>query len=172
MTSRIQKINESRITEEILSFSYEKLKLTRPQEGKEYKSFEYDICVRDNQNRVIGLIEAKYRSFSDRPTTDSLIASIIKLLYEWTLTFERDPKIKLILLIYVKQGLSEVNESFRNNLIERLKNFFQQFCSLCSDLTFEPEIINLEIKLNEDETGIKCNLKTDIEKKLSVYLFK
>jgi len=168
MTSRIQKINESRITREILS-SYEKLKLTSPQKGKEFKSYKYDMCMRDAQNRVIGLIEAKYRSSSDRPNTDSLIASIIKLLYEWTLTFQRDPKIKLILLIYVKQGLSEVNESFRNNLIERLKIFFLQFCSPDSDFTFEPEIINLEIKLNEDETGIRGNLRTDIEKKLSVF---
>ena len=149
-----QVVNENAITQLILGGTYDNFELSRPNEGEEYNNFEYDMCVRNKEGEVIGLIEAKYRSQPDRPTTDALISSLIKLLYEWAFTFNGGQDLKLILLIYLRKERSQVNNNFRNNLIDKLRKLFLYFCPNIDDTNFEIEIINIPVEVNENNTEI------------------
>lgn len=170
---RKNKICEKDITNILLNIKDKNFVLVKPKQDNKFLHYKYDICVKNKtkKDEVIGLIEAKYRTDKDRPTTDSLIASIIKLLYEWRFRFNKNKKIKLILLVYIKEdekNLEDVNEHFRNDLIGRLQKFLKKFPEKCIDCGFSINIINIKVKVNDTESKIKNekNIKSNIKKNI------
>lgn len=141
-------VTEDKITECLIENLKEEngLKLERPKEGKEYKSFEYDLCLKKSNDEVVALLEAKYRSNTGVPTTDSIITSLIKLIYEWCFTYNANKKIKLVFLIYLKNGVSEVKKGYRNSVLDKIYDLLKAFGN-----KIDPpvrDIINLKIEEN------------------------
>jgi len=121
---------------------------------KDFQYFKFDLIAKSTStHQPKALIEAKYRSNTDRPTTDSVIASLIKLLYEWAKTYRKMPELKLILLIYVKEGLSIPNETFRNNVVSKLNELWSHCLKETKEFpskVFHIVSVELPQKLNSD----------------------
>jgi len=157
-------IREENITQHLLGDINSTYRLDEPEEGREYNYFQYDLLVKNKlNNKIVCLIEAKYRSSSGRPTTDSIVASLIKLLYEWCKTFESNSEIKLVLLIYLKDGVSEPDENFRNGIIKKLNELSRNCFNIENNFQFKM----IAIKAVKDDKIIKAqNMKKELLEKL------
>ncbi len=145
--------NEIAIVENEITIVKNKITISETNKG-ECQDFKFDLIAKRNQ-QVIALIEAKYRDKSERPTTDALIAGFWKLLWEWGEKYCFSPEVKLIILIFVKDGESlGINVStFRNNIWDKFKCFGRKFCNREIPLYF------LTIAADSDGRNIKFNEK-------------
>ena len=158
---REEMISQELLTDKDIDNNYY---LTEPEEENDYNHFKYDLVLKSNSEKILCLIEAKYRSSSGRPTTDSIVASLIKLLYEWCTTFKKNLEIKLVLLIYLKDGVSEPDETFRNGIIEKLNELAKDCFKIENNFRFE--MITIKAVKKDGEIIKAQDMKKELLEKL------
>jgi len=143
--------NEIQITNEIITkFNKIKCELTLHEVSKtlgNVENYAYDIEVKQ-KGLTVAIIEAKKRFTRSSPTTDSIIASYLKLQYE----NKYKKNLKIIFLIYIDDNTHKIDKSFRNKVFEKVDEMLNVNVAL--------NIINLNI----NEPNYIVQLKNNLEK--------
>lgn len=139
-------MKETDITERLISsFNKEKkyFELSRVDKIKaNYKQYKYDIEVIKN-DKTVAIVEAKKRFFSNMPTTDSIIGSLVKAYYECKFHFQNEVKIILVFYINDKKLIVKNKNEFKNKVLKNLSNV------LVKPIDFY--IINIDITESEEQ---------------------
>ncbi len=126
------KIREEEITKALLKKlkEYVCFTLEEPDNTIDYTNFKFDLILKSKKDKkVCALVEAKYRSGTDRPVTDALAASFWKLLWEWGETYCFDPNINLAFLVYYYENKLKPPQEFRNSIFEKFNCFIRKHCN-------------------------------------------
>jgi len=161
-------MNENDIVNEFENFLRNELNeiiLDKPSK-EDYKDYKFDLILK-KEGKVLALIEAKYRSDDDRPTTDALIASFWKMLWEWGEKYCFSSKVKLVFIIFIENGKNINVSNFRNSIFNKFKCFGKKFCNRDIPLyVFSIRLAGLEknsIEFNDEDVEKFVNFIQNIE---------